>query len=144
LAPDVLSALLDLDGLRRQPGRLSAATRARALARTVQLAKSCADWREEARRVRAVLRGVWRASSLVECVNSLARMQQTRHRRMTQGLLDLKRLYWNLHHFRTGRRKGQTPYGLLGLRVPELNFGEFLKLTPTGLRKKPSGQDVAP
>ena len=130
LDPDVLSALLDLEGLRRQPGRLSAATRAWALARTVQLTKSCPDWPEQAGRVRAVLRGVWRASSLVECVNSVARMQQARHRKMTQGLLDLKRLYWNLRRFRTGRRKGQTPYGLLGLRVPEMSFGEFLKLTP--------------
>jgi hypothetical protein len=85
LGADVLSALLDLEGLRRQPWRLSAATRAWALARTVQLAKACPDWRDEARRVRAVRRGVWRASSLVECVNSVARMQQARHRKMTQG-----------------------------------------------------------
>ncbi len=143
LGPDVLSALLDLEGLRRQPGRRSSATRAWALARTVQLAKSCPDWEEQADRVRAVLRGVWRASSLVECVNSVARMQQARHRKMTQGLLDLKRLYWNLRRFRTGRRKGQTPYGLLGLRVPDMSFGEFLKLTPAELRKELSGQDVA-
>ena len=144
LAPDVLSALLDLEGLRRQPGRLSAATRAWALARTVQLSKSCPDWPEQAGRVRAVLRGVWRASSLVECVNSVARMQQARHRKMTQGLLDLKRLYWNLRRFRTGRRKGQTPYGLLGLKLPEMSFGEFLKLTPDELREQLSAQDVAP
>ena len=144
LTPDVLSALLDLEGLRRQPGRLSAATRAWALARAVQLAGSCPDWPEQAGRVRAVLRGVWRASSLVECVNSVARMQQARHRKMTQGLLDLKRLYWNLRRFRTGRRKGQTPYGLLGLRLPDLSFGEFLKLTPAEMRKERSGQEVAP
>ncbi len=144
LAPDILSALLDLEGLRRQRGRISAATRAWALARTVQLAKSCPDWPEQARRVRAVLRGAWRASSLVECVNSVARMQQARHRKMTQGLLDLKRLYWNLRRFRTGRRKDQTPYGLLGLHLPGLSFGEFLKLTPAELRKELSGQEVAP
>ena len=136
LDPDVLSALLDLEGLRRQPWRLSAATRAWASVRTVQLTKACPDWRDEARRVRAVLRGVWRASSLVECVNSVARMQQARHRKMTQGLLDLKRLYWNLRRFRTGRRKGQTPYGLLGLKLPDLSFWEFLKLTPEELREK--------
>ena len=136
LDPDVLSALLDLEGLRRQPWRLSAATRAWALVRTVQLEKACPDWRDEASRVRAVLRGAWRASSLVECVNSVARMQQARHRKMTQGLLDLKRLYWNLRRFRTGRRKDQTPYGLLGLGLPELSFWEFLKLTPEELREK--------
>ncbi len=144
LDSDVLSALLDLEGLRRQPRRLSAATRAWALARTVQLAKACPDWDAEARRVRAVLRGAWRASSLVECVNSVARMQQARHRRMTQGLLDLKRLYWNLRRFRTGRRKGQTPYGRLGLRLPDLSFWEFLKLTPDQLRQQLSAQGAAP
>jgi hypothetical protein len=143
LDPDVLSALLDLEGLRRQPWGQSAATRAWALVRTVQLTKACSDWRDEARRVRAVLRGVWRASSLVECVNSVARMQQARHRKMTQGLLDLKRLYWNLRRFRIGRRKDQTPYGLLGLRLPELSFWEFLKLTPEELREKLSAQKVA-
>ncbi len=136
LDPDVLSALVDLEGLRRQPWRQSNVTRARALVRTVQLTKSCPDWTDEARRVRAVLRGVWRASSLVECVNSVARMQQARHRKMTQGLLDLKRLYGNLRRFRTGRRKDQTPYGLLGLKLPDLSFWEFLKQTPDELKEK--------
>ncbi len=143
LDPDVLSALLDLEGLRRQPWRLSAATHAWAVVRAVQLTKACWDWHEDARRVREVLRGVWRASSLVECVNSVARMQQARHRKMTQGLLDLKRLYWNLRRFRTGRRKDQTPYGLLGLKLPELSFWEFLKLTPEELREKLSAQGDA-
>jgi hypothetical protein len=139
----VLSALLDLEGLRRQPWRLSATTRALALVRTIQLTKASPDWREEAGRVRAVLRGVWRASSLVECVNGVARMQQARHRAMTQGLLDLKRLYWNLRRFRAGRRKDQAPYGLLGLDLPELSFWEFLKLTPERLREKLSAQEHA-
>src|SRR4051812_38100173 len=86
LDPDVLSALLDLEGLHRQTWRLSAATRTWALIRTAQLTKACPRWRDEAGRVRAVLRGVWRASSLAECLNSVARMQQSRHRKMTQGL----------------------------------------------------------
>ena len=144
MEPDVLSALLDLEGLPRQPWRLSAATRVWALIRTVQLAKACPEWRDEAERVRAVLRGVWRASSLVECVNSVARMQQARHRKMTQGLLDLKRLYWNLRRFRIGRRKNQTPYGLLGLELPDLSFWEFLKLTPAELREKLSAMGDTP
>jgi hypothetical protein len=150
LDPEVLSALLDLEGLRRQPWRLSgttpgsAATRALALVRTIQLAKTRPDWHDQARRVHLVLRRVWRASSLVECVNSVARMQQARHRKMTQGLLDLKRLYWNLRRFRTGRRKNQTPYGLLGLKLPDVSFWEFLKLTPEELRNQLSAMDVAP
>ena len=79
LDADVLSALLDLEGLQRKAWRLSestpgsAATRAWALARTVQLAKAESHWQELAGRVRELLRGVWRASSLVECINSVAR-----------------------------------------------------------------------
>ena len=142
LESEVLAALLDLEGLHRQPWRRSrttpgsAATRAWALARTAYLAKACPDWPDQARRVNAVLRGAWRASSLVECVNSVARMQQARHRKMTQELLDLKRLYWNLRRFRLGRRRGQAPYELLGLRLPDLEFWEVLKLTPDELRQR--------
>ena len=80
----------------------------------------------------------------MECVNSVARMQQSRHRKMTQGLLDLKRLYWTLRRFRIGRRKGQTPYGRLGLKVPDLSFWEFLKLTPGELREKLSASGDTP
>jgi hypothetical protein len=143
LDTDVLAALLDLEGLRRQPWRLSAATRGWASVRTVQLTKACPGWHDAACRVRAVLRGVWRASSLVECVNSVVRMQQARHRKMTQGLLDLKRLYWNLRRFRLGRRKDQTPYSLLGLVLPKLSFWEFLELTPEELRERLSAQEDA-
>ena len=144
LAPDALSALLDPEGLRRQPWRQSATTRTWALVRTVQLTKACPDWRDEAGRVRAVLRGVWRASSLVECVNSVARMQRARHRKMAQGLLDLKRRYWNLRRFRVGRRKDQTPYALLGVDHPDLSFWEFLKLTPEELREQLSAMEDTP
>ena len=59
-------------------------------------------------------------------------------------MLDLKRLYWNLRRFRTGRRKAQMPYGLLGLDLPDLSFWEFLTLTPEELREKLSAEeDVA-
>ena len=95
-------------------------------------------WQELAGRVREVLRGVWRASSLVECINSVARMHQGRHRKMTQGLLDLKRLYWNLHQFRAGHRKNQTPYGLWAGILPALSFWEFLRMTPEELQTTPS------
>jgi hypothetical protein len=63
---------------------------------------------------------------------------------MSQGLLDLKRLYWNLRHFRVGHRKGQTPYGLLGMKLPDLDFGELLKLTPDELRQQLSASGDTP
>jgi hypothetical protein len=150
LEEDVLSALLGLEGLRRQPWRsrgstpAAAAARGLALARVVQLEKTSPGWRGRAAEANRVLRGVWRASSLVECVNSVARMQQSRHRKMSLGLLDMKRLYWNLRRFRAGHRKGRTPYGLLGLKVPELSFWEFLKLTPEQLRELLAANQHAP
>ena len=87
--------------------------------------------------VREIFRRAYRASSLVECINSVLRMQQAQHRKMTQGLLDLKRLYWNCHKFRTGRRRGTTPYQRLGLVWPEgLHWSDVLKMTPEQLRNK--------
>ena len=80
--------------------------------------------------------GVWRASSLVECINSVARMQQGRHRKMTQGLLDLKRLYWNCRAFRTGQAAGKTPYELQGLHLPTRDWWELLQRTPEQLRQQ--------
>jgi len=77
------------------------------------------------------------AASLVECINSVLRMQQARHRNLSQGLLDLKRLYWNSHTFRTGRRRGKTPYGILGVPWPEgLRWWDLLKWSPEQLRDK--------
>jgi hypothetical protein len=77
-------------------------------------------------------------------MNGVVRMHQSRHRTVTQGLLDLKRLYWNLRRFRIGRRKDQTPYSLLGLDLPDLSFWEFLKHSPEGLREKLSAMEVTP
>ena len=92
--------------------------------------------RRAAEGVRHVLRQAWRASSLVEGINSVLRMQQARHRRLTQGLLDLKRLYWNTRRFRTGRRKGKSPYELLGLSLGEGAWWDLLQLSPEQLRGK--------
>ena len=72
----------------------------------------------------------------MESVNRVARMQQAKHRKMTQCLLDLKRLYWNLRRFRTGRREDLTLYGLLEQVLPDLSFWEFHKLTPEESRGK--------
>ena len=37
--------------------------------------------------------------------------------------------------------KNQTPYGLLGLKLPALSFWEFLRMTPEELRKQLSATD---
>jgi hypothetical protein len=97
-------------------------------------ALQAADWEAAYARVRAALRGVVRASSCVECVNSVLRMHQGRHRQMPQGLLDLKRLWWNCHRFASGRRRGRCPDELLGLRLPTYDFWQLLQTDPQALR----------
>ncbi len=58
-------------------------------------------------RVARVLWTTVRASSVVEGINSVLRMQQGRYRKMTPGMLDLKRLYWNCRRLQTGKRRGR-------------------------------------
>ena len=87
-------------------------------------------------RVATILADTFRASSAVECMNSVLRMQQSRHRRMTQPMLDLKRLFWNTHPFRSGPRKDACPYQRLGLNLPTYDFWELLQSDPKELTQK--------
>lgn len=96
----------------------------------------CAQWQSAYRRVDALLRYAVRARSAVECVNSVVRMHQGRHRHVSQGLLDLKRLYWNCRVFREGKRKGQSPDELLGLKLPSSDWWQLLQMAPEELAQK--------
>jgi hypothetical protein len=87
-------------------------------------------------RVSAVLGDTFRASSAVECMNSVLRMQQSRHKVMTQPMLDLKRLYWNSHEFRSGPRKKACPYQVLGLGLPTYDFWTLLQADPKELTQR--------
>lgn len=90
--------------------------------------------------VARVLSGVTRASSAVECLNGVLRMQQARHKRMTQGMLDLKRLFWNTRPLDSGPRKGACPYEHLGLKWPTFEFWELLRSDPARLAQELSTQ----
>ncbi len=87
-------------------------------------------------RVSAILVDTVRASSAVECMNSVLRMQQSRHKRMTQPMLDLKRLYWNCHQFGSGPRKDACPYQALGLDLPTFDFWSLLQTDPAELTQR--------
>ena len=63
-------------------------------------------------------------------MNSVLRKQQSNHKRMTQGMLDLKRLYWNSHRLKAGKRKDSCPYEHLGLPLPSFDFWELLQTDP--------------
>ena len=71
--------------------------------------KLAPDWQRWYSEVAGTLRTTVRASSAVECVNSVLRMHQSRHRNLGQGLLDLKRLYWNTRPFRKADAEAGVP-----------------------------------
>jgi hypothetical protein len=94
--------------------------------------------------VAAVLGSTVRASSAVECMNSVLRMQQSRHKRMTQPMLDLKRLYWNSHVLGSGPRKDACPYQHLGLPLTSFDFWRLLQADPERMTQELSGQQDIP
>ena len=146
----VKQAAVRQEGLRRRPEALqgenvqAAALRGIMLMCAVVLSKAGVAGQEAVTAVRDIFRRAYRASSLVECINSVLRMHQAGHRQMTQGLLDLKRLYWNGHTFGAGRRRGTSPYQRLGVHWPDgLRWCDVLKLTPEQLRHKLSTAKIA-
>jgi hypothetical protein len=146
---EVVQAAVQVESVRRQPqavreeGPRGGARRGLLLVAGLVVTLSGEVGQRALAEVGKILSDTWRASSLVECINSVARMQQSRHRRMTQGLLDLKRLYWNCRVFHTGQRRQRTPYGLLGLQLPSVEWWDLLKLTPQQLRQQLSAPGVA-
>lgn len=133
LTAELLVALVSLWWLRR-PRRRGADSAAAGgyhqvapLVQQVLCQRLDPNWRESYRRVAAVLGRAVRASSAVECMNSVLRMHQSRRRTLTQGMLDLKRLYWNTREFRGGKRRDRCPYEHLGLRLPTYRFWSLLQ-----------------
>jgi hypothetical protein len=98
------------------------------LVQAVACQKRATCWATSYRRVSRVLRQTERASSAVEGMNSVLRMHQSRHRTLTQELLDLKRLYWNCRAFREGKRRGRCPYEHLGVKLPRYDFWSVLQI----------------
>ncbi len=113
------------------------------LVQTEYCRKLDVNWQESYGRVAAVLRQTVHASSAVECMNSVLRMHQERHRTVTQPMLDLKRLYWNCRPFRSGKRRGRSPYDLLGLSLPTTDWWQLLHTPSPDLTQQLSSSKVA-
>jgi hypothetical protein len=133
VAAELLGALVSLWWLRRQrrrgcdPAALGGYRQVAPLVQQVLCQQLDPNWRESYRQVAAVLGRAVRASSAVECMNSVLRMHQCRHRTLTQGMLDLKRLYWNTREFDGGKRRGHCPYEHLGLELSSYRFWGLLQ-----------------
>jgi hypothetical protein len=132
--PDELrAALVRLWWLRRQrprnsdPNAVGGYRQAAPLVQQILCQQIDPNWRQSYRQVATVLGRAVRASSAVECMNSVLRMHQSRHRTLSQEVLDLKRLYWNTREFRGGKRRGRCPYEHLGLKLPSYSFWNLLR-----------------
>ena len=124
------------DQMRQAPGDACMRLRHLVVIEQVLCERWCPQWQSAYRCVDELLRHAVRASSAVECVNSVVRMHQGRHRYVSQGLLDLKRLYWNCRVFREGKRKGKSPYDLLGLHLPSSDWWQLLQMAPEELEQR--------
>jgi hypothetical protein len=147
---EVKEAVVASEGIRQHPelvqgdGPRQAVLRGLLMVCSVLIASAGEAGQQAVSAVRQALQCVGRASSCVEGLNSVVRRQQSRHRKMTQELLDLKRLYWNLRKFRTGRRRKRSPYEHLGVPVPpDLSWWQLLHLTPAQLSTLLSARPVA-
>jgi hypothetical protein len=131
---ELREALVRLWWLRRQRprrshhGAIAGSGHVAHLVQQVVCQRLDAGWAKSYRKVSNVLRQTVRARSAVECMNRVLRMHQSRHRTVTPGLLDLKRLYWNCRAFRAGKRRGCCPYEHLGLRLPSYDFWSVLQI----------------
>jgi hypothetical protein len=141
VSQEVRAAVVQSEGIRQNPQLLQGEgvkpglRRGLLLVCAVLIASAAQAGQQAVEALREGLNSVGRASSCVEGINSVLRMQQARHRKMTQELLDLKRLYWNLRKFRTGRRQKTSPYERLGVPLPaDLSWWQLLQLTPEQLR----------
>ena len=149
VAPALVPAAARAEGLRRHPavlrreGPAAAALRGVLLVAGLTLARAEAAGARAAPLVRGVPSGAWRSSSLVGGLNSVLRMQQARPKRLTPGLLALKRLHWNVQEFRAGQRKKTSPYGRLGLVLPGGSWWDLLQMPPEQLRQQLSALNPA-
>lgn len=141
VSPEVKEAVVQSEGIRHNPdllqgeGPKAGAMRGVLVVLSVVIASAGEAGQQAVRALRGALGCLGRASSCVEGLNSVVRMQQARHRKVTQEMLDLKRLYWNLRTFRTGKRKKTSPYQRLGVPLPpHLSWWQLLRLTPDQLR----------
>ena len=77
--------------------------------------------------VRRILYYPKRASSLVECYNSILRPIQQVKKQVTQEFLWLKALHHNMKAFKQGRRKGKSPFQILGVDLGKQDWIQLME-----------------
>jgi hypothetical protein len=88
------------------------------------------EWQQAYARVEEMPDRVVRASSAVECVNSVVRMHPARHRHVSQSLLDLKRLSCIVASSTMGSDKGRARMRCSDCTCPPMSGGSCSKSPP--------------
>jgi len=83
-----------------------------------------AVWAEH---IDALLTRVWRASSLIEAMNSLLRGYQHHKKHVSEEFLYVCAVYYNLRPFRHGQRKGRSLLELSDMEVSCENWLHLLR-----------------
>ncbi len=91
-----------------------------------QLQLRLANYNEVFQSVTIALDQVFRASSLVESFNSHVRVCQQVKKGLHKNFLYLVALKWNMCPFEQGKRKGQSPFQILGIQSESLNWLDLL------------------
>ena len=124
-AEEILQGVWDVRGLEHRASCASGAVFASledcALGLRERLQQECENLDAVMERVARHARWVPRSSSAVESLNSQLRVLQMVHRTVSNELLWLHALAWNLTPRREGRRKGRSPYEMLGVDIGQGN-----------------------
>lgn len=91
-----------------------------------QLQMSLANFDQVLSQVTHALDNVFRASSLVEALNSHIRLCQQVKKNFGDDFLALVSLHWNMSPFEEGKRKGLSPFQILGIQGKNENWLDFL------------------
>ena len=117
---DVLAAVVALRWACQRESRATEWSEARAAQQEqerlrAQLETWCSNVAEVAAWVSSLIEHPRRSSSLVEAFNSRLRVLQMVHRNVSDHLLALVALAWNLSPRQEGKRRGPSPYARLGV-----------------------------
>ena len=124
-AEEILQGVWDVRALERRASRATGAVWQSledcALELRERLQQECGNLDAVMEAVARHARWVPRSSSAVESLNSQLRVLQMLHRTVSDELLWLHALAWNLTPRREGKRRGQSPYAMLGVDIGQGN-----------------------
>lgn len=83
-----------------------------------RLQATCPTWSEHRHRIQDEIEHLFRSSSWSEAINSRVRVAQQVLKHLGDDFLALLALAHNATPFRGGKRKGKTPFELLGIKMP--------------------------